>query len=55
MAANPLYYMRRHSGDHELLNRIGKHAIEMNVETAKKYASKDDLKELGITKETWQR
>lgn len=47
--------LARKLSDHELLNRIGKHAIEMNVETAKKYASEDDLKELGITKETWQR
>lgn len=40
--------MARKLSDHELLNRIGKHAIEMNLETAKKYASKEDLEELGI-------
>lgn len=34
--------------DCELLNRIGKHAIEMNLETAKKYASEEDLEELGV-------
>jgi len=40
--------MARKLSDHELLNRIGKHAIEMNLETAKKYASEEDLEELGI-------
>ena len=34
--------------DAEVLNRIGKNAIEQNIETARKYTSKEDLKELGI-------
>ena len=32
----------------EVLNRIGKKAIEMNLEVASKYASESDLKELGV-------
>ena len=40
--------LARKLSDPELLNRIGKHAIEMNLETAKKYASEEDLEELGV-------
>lgn len=40
--------LARKLNDPELLNRIGKHAIEMNLETAKKYASEEDLEELGV-------
>ena len=40
--------LARKLSDADVLNRIGKHAIEQNVETAKKYASQEDLEELGI-------
>ena len=40
--------LARKLSDADLLNRIGKHAIEQNMETAKKYASQEDLDELGI-------
>ena len=35
--------------DATLLNRLGKHAIELNIELAKKYVSHEDLQDLGIT------
>lgn len=34
--------------DPDLINRIGKHAIEMNMELAKKYVSEQDLRDLGV-------
>ena len=40
--------LARKLSDSDLLNRIGKHALEQNLETAKKYASEEDLEELGI-------
>ena len=40
--------LARKLSDPEVLNRIGKHAIEQNLETAKKYASQEDLEELGV-------
>ena len=40
--------LARKLSDYELLNRIGKHALEQNLETAKKYASQEDLEELGV-------
>ncbi len=40
--------LARKLSDTEVLNRIGKHAIEQNLETAKKYASQEDLEELGV-------
>lgn len=40
--------LARKLSDADVLNRIGKHALELNVETAKKYASQEDLEELGI-------
>ena len=40
--------LARKLSDADVLNRIGKHALEQNVETAKKYASQEDLEELGI-------
>lgn len=88
MAANPLYYTKRHSmqiqaacpqmtqerymegydranslvntmigvanevarklSDSDVLNRIGKHAIELNLEVASRYTSEEDLKEIGV-------
>lgn len=40
--------LHRKMGDTELINRIGKRAIEMNMEIAKQYVSKEDLQELGL-------
>ena len=40
--------LARKLSDADVLNRIGRHALEQNVETAKKYASQEDLEELGI-------
>ena len=40
--------LARKMSDASTLNRIGQHAIEQNIETAKKYASKEDLEELGV-------
>ena len=34
--------------DPDLINRLGKHAIEMNMELAKKYVSEQDLRDLGV-------
>lgn len=34
--------------DPDLINRLGKHAIELNIELAKKYVSQEDLHDLGI-------
>ena len=41
--------LARKLSDSDLLNRIGKHAIEQNIEVASRYASDDDLRELGVT------
>ena len=40
--------LARKLSDEEMLNRIGKHAIEQNLEVAQRYASKEDLEELGV-------
>jgi len=40
--------LARKLSDEELLNRIGKHAIEQNLEVAQRYASQEDLEELGV-------
>lgn len=40
--------LARKLNDADVLNRIGKQAIEHNVETARKYASEDDMQALGI-------
>ena len=34
--------------DADVLNRIGKHALEQNIEVARRYANEDDLEELGV-------
>lgn len=34
--------------DHDVLNRIGKHALEQNLDVARKYASEEDMRELGL-------
>lgn len=34
--------------DADILNRIGKHALEQNLEVASRYASEEDLEELGV-------
>ena len=39
--------LARKLSDEEMLNRIGKHAIEQNLEVAQRYASQEDLEELG--------
>ena len=41
--------LARKLSDAELLNRIGKHAIEQNLEVASKYAEPGDLEDIGIT------
>lgn len=41
--------LARKLSDADLLNRIGKHALELNLEVAKKYADAADLEELGLT------
>ena len=43
--------LARKLSDSDVLNRIGKHAIEQNLEVASRYASEEDLNELGLTKE----
>ena len=40
--------LARKLSDEDVLNRIGKHALELNIETARKYADEEDLRELGI-------
>lgn len=40
--------LARKLSDEEMLNRIGKHAIEQNLEVAQRYASQEDLEELGV-------
>ena len=40
--------LARKLSDSDILNRIGKHALSVNMETAKKYANEDDLKEIGL-------
>lgn len=40
--------LARKLSDAELLNRIGKHAIELNIDVAKKYVDDEKLKDLGI-------
>ena len=40
--------LARKLSDKEMLNRIGKHAIEQNLEVAQRYASREDLEELGV-------
>ena len=34
--------------DADVLNRIGKHALEQNIEVARRYANEEDLEELGV-------
>ena len=41
--------LARKLSDADVLNRIGKHAIEQNMEVASRYASKEDMEELGMT------
>lgn len=41
--------LSRKLSDADLLNRIGKKAIEMNIDIAKKYTSTEDLEELGLS------
>ena len=41
--------LARKLSDADVLNRIGKHAIEQNLEVASRYASKEDMEELGMT------
>jgi len=40
--------MARKMNDTTILNRIGKHAIELNLEVASRYATEEDLEELGL-------
>lgn len=40
--------LARKLSDSDVLNRIGKHAIEMNLDTARKYTSEEDIQALGI-------
>ena len=40
--------LARKLSDADILNRIGKHALEHNLETARKYATKEDLEALGV-------
>lgn len=40
--------LARKLSDSDVLNRIDKHAIEMNLDTARKYASEEDIQALGI-------
>jgi hypothetical protein len=40
--------LARKLSDSDILNRIGKHAIELNLDTARKYASEEDMQALGI-------
>ena len=40
--------LARKLSDEEMLNRIGKHAIEQNLEVAQRYASREDLEEPGV-------
>ena len=40
--------LARKLSDADLLNRIGKHAIEQNLEVASRYAGPGDLEELGV-------
>ena len=40
--------LARKLSDSDVLNRIGKHALEQNLEVARKYADEGDLDELGV-------
>lgn len=40
--------LARKLSDGDVLNRIGKRAIELNLEVASRYAGEEDLKELGL-------
>lgn len=40
--------LARKLSDSEILNRIGKHAIEQNMEVAQRYASQGDLEDIGV-------
>lgn len=40
--------LARKLSDSDILNRIGKHAIELNLDTARKYVSEEDMQALGI-------
>ena len=40
--------LARKLSDADVLNRIGKHALENNIEVASRYASEEDLEELGV-------
>lgn len=42
--------LARKLSDSDVLNRIGKHAIEQNLEVASRYASEEDMEELGVNK-----
>lgn len=41
--------LTRKLNDADLINRLGKHAIELNLDLAKKYVAKEDLDGLGLT------
>lgn len=40
--------LARKLSDADVLNRIGRHALEQNLEVAQRYASQEDLEELGV-------
>ena len=40
--------LARKLSDSDVINRIGKHAIEQNMEVVRRYESEEELKELGI-------
>lgn len=40
--------LARKLSDSDVLNRIGKHAIEQNLEVARRFSTDEDLKELGV-------
>ena len=40
--------LARKLSDADVLNRIGKHALEQNIEVARRYANEDDPEELGV-------
>lgn len=43
--------LARKLSDSDVLNRIGKHAIEQNLEVARRFSTDEDLKELGVIDE----
>ena len=40
--------LARKLSDADVLNRIGKHALEQNIDVARKYANEEDLEDLGV-------